>query len=737
MYDSQDVVVNNNNFTGNNNNGVYLSTTDFDNVTANNFQSQGNNGIYATSSGDLYIRGNMINDSGDSGVYFDTVTDSQIIGNEIPNSGTNGVYVTSSSTIDVDTNILDGSYYGLYCTGSPSVTIVDNQLSSNYYGIYASNCDFGTIDPNDIYGNYYGVYLNGVDYTTLEANTIHDNTANGVYVNGGSYVDMVDNQVYDNCLDYYACGYYGYYGSVYYSSTTDSLLDGNRIYNTGGYSYTSGVQFSSTARMTINDEIYNHFYGVFVYPGVATDTLVNNSDIYNNVYGVYASSNANTWIANSRIYQNGFPGYGSGVYFAAETNPDINDTEIYNNGMGVYFGVFSTGAEMYDVVIRDNPAGAYGLNVVGGSDVYADNLAIYGMEDSYLAVDVGDLLVADNFWLGYDDEFGIAYNTITITGTDTDAGDWNMLIERSFISMNSTDTDVAELSVPANLTIRPKDGCSDIRYYNDSADLPSSRDEIIADGDTFTPAYSACNNNIATFEVPSFTGYAARGQEAAGLGEMSITVTGDKIVGEELVITVKDGATPLSNANVKVSYWVSGTLNVIGLGNTNSSGQVSFTPSVAGSHKAAATKSGYFDEDVMFTVGSGAPPQNITMLPQQQPSAPECTVDADCLGGEVCQNSNCVAPPPPPEEQPPAEQPSAPECTVDADCASGFVCQGGACVTAPPPEEQPPAAPEEVEVPGEGQPEEQPPQGGLPWWALGGIIVLGGAGIWWFLLRKP
>ncbi|MEE9251903.1 MAG: hypothetical protein V3U74_00920, partial [Thermodesulfobacteriota bacterium] len=44
---------------------------------------------------------------------------------------------------------------------------------------------------------------------------------------------------------------------------------------------------------------------------------------------------------------------------------------------------------------------------------------------------------------------------------------------------------------------------------------------------------------------------------------------------------------------------------------------------------------------------------------------PECTVDADCAEGEVCDGGACVVPP---------------ECTVDTDCAEGEVCEAGACV---------------------------------------------------------
>lgn len=48
------------------------------------------------------------------------------------------------------------------------------------------------------------------------------------------------------------------------------------------------------------------------------------------------------------------------------------------------------------------------------------------------------------------------------------------------------------------------------------------------------------------------------------------------------------------------------------------------------------------------------------------PPAPECTVDADCAEGEVCEDGECVEAPP--------------ECVDDADCEEGEVCEDGVCV---------------------------------------------------------
>jgi len=54
---------------------------------------------------------------------------------------------------------------------------------------------------------------------------------------------------------------------------------------------------------------------------------------------------------------------------------------------------------------------------------------------------------------------------------------------------------------------------------------------------------------------------------------------------------------------------------------------------------------------------------------------PECSVDADCPAGYVCENGVCVP-----------EEPI--ECTIDAHCPPGYVCKNGVCVPEAPPGEE-------------------------------------------------
>ena len=53
------------------------------------------------------------------------------------------------------------------------------------------------------------------------------------------------------------------------------------------------------------------------------------------------------------------------------------------------------------------------------------------------------------------------------------------------------------------------------------------------------------------------------------------------------------------------------------------------------------------------------------------PPVLECTGDADCAQGQVCENGVCVDAP-------------TPECETDADCTAGQMCVDGACVEGTP-----------------------------------------------------
>ncbi|MBT7928755.1 right-handed parallel beta-helix repeat-containing protein, partial [Candidatus Peregrinibacteria bacterium] len=87
-----------------------------------------------------------------------------------------------------------------------------------------------------------------------------------------------------------------------------------------------------------------------------------------------------------------------------------------------------------------------------------------------------------------------------------DLSDENLALEGDFVSLNTSDAGAIQLNKSANITINTS-SCDSLAYYNASS-FPENRTEILTTGTTFTPSYSTCSNNLATFSVDHFSGYA-------------------------------------------------------------------------------------------------------------------------------------------------------------------------------------------------------------------------------------
>jgi hypothetical protein len=131
---------------------------------------------------------------------------------------------------------------------------------------------------------------------------------------------------------------------------------------------------------------------------------------------------------------------------------------------------------------------------------------------------------------------------------------------------------------------------------------------------------------------------AVRGLSTGGsIFPMSVSISGDRAVGSPITITVKDGSTPVDGAEVRVLYRLNGLLNAVNLGNTDSHGQVPFTPTIAGEYRIEATMEGYSGGELVFIVEEGE---------MQPPEEGNGMRDAGCAGGcpagYGCINVQCV-----------------------------------------------------------------------------------------------
>jgi parallel beta-helix repeat protein len=117
---------------------------------------------------------------------------------------------------------------------------------------------------------------------------------------------------------------------------------------------------------------------------------------------------------------------------------------------------------------------------------------------------------------------------------------------------------------------------------------------------------------------------------------VGISISGEEVVGNTLTITVRDGSTPVDGAEVRVLYWSNGMLNAINLGNTDSRGEVEFTPALAGEYTVEATTAGYGAVEFAFSVEAAE------VQEETGSGMPGTGCGNGCPAGYGCINVQCV-----------------------------------------------------------------------------------------------
>ncbi|MFA5412684.1 MAG: right-handed parallel beta-helix repeat-containing protein [Candidatus Micrarchaeia archaeon] len=779
----------------NSNNGTGLSlavsllTDSIGIVVTDNMVANQTDGVSVISAYSLVLTGNAVADNLAYGARLAYSNSSNIQGNSFYGNGNvsaAALYLTSSAFGRIDNNSFDTNENGLHMDTTNLTNVTDNGFTTNGVGLldYQSSALY-------IYGNIFNesTNLTAVGLTSADAvfsnNRVHDNAASGVLIFDSGPVGMDSNIIYNHLSAYAAVDLYN---SSSASATTNTMHNNtvaiivdwsNGFTATGNNLINNSLGFwvMTSTNMTLDSNVLtdNSAWQVYLYNstggnitgnslhavsivgvGMFVETTSNSDFSGNTVTGThlvgYAIADES---ANNTVTSDTVSGAIMGFLIDNSTNATLVGTVSYGNLFGYEFDDYGN-ATISDATSYDNSVSC--LDVSPGN-VSLDNFRMWGC-GAYITSDENSSINATDLWLGYDNSYGLLYETIYINVTtvaDTD----NLLLDRGFVSMNISDANVSALNVSATAYIRPKNSCSALRYYNMSG-FPQTQDEIITGGDVFTPTTQACTGNVASFRVYSFSGYTASGAipSTGGSSTMDMAVSGDTAVGGDVTLTVMAGTTPLSGANVKVFYWLNGILQVEDIGNTNSQGEVTFTPAFAGSYKATATKTGYSEEEARFIVSAAA-------------TAPVCISDADCAVGRVCTAGICVIeveeePEPAPETPTGTGQPAG-GCTADADCAYNEACSGGSCVIV-----QAGACgeyvnhawvgfnccadgdcgvgyactnyncvqqPRETEVPaGAGtisMPSSTTETAGTPWALVVVAVILGAAVVWWLFVRKP
>jgi parallel beta-helix repeat protein len=232
--------------------GIYVSGSDFNQVTNNIIDTLRDSGVRYENSNNGLIHNNIIRNTPIIGTPFAGVTilgtfgspavNNSIIGNKIISGSGNGIYISGSmvSGSQIIGNVLNniGLFgYGLRIEGGTSFT----NISDNYFDIGTTN-------------GFYGVYLGSESGVTIKNNTVQHANQHGIFVLSGSYILIENNLVQNNGL----LG--SFYDGIRVSTGSDIIISGNKIIDTQtSKTQQWGVRFDKVA--TNCDVINNQLIG--------------------------------------------------------------------------------------------------------------------------------------------------------------------------------------------------------------------------------------------------------------------------------------------------------------------------------------------------------------------------------------------------------------------------------------------------------------------------------------------
>jgi len=243
-------------------------------VTANNVIIQRNNitnchngyGIYLDSSNGHVIGNNFI-EQVETGVYVYSSNTNDLIRNNISNCDDASVRLHSSSNNRIYGNLLNNSNYGIYARDCDNINISNNSINyNNLYGIKLYKDNNAVIQYNRINNNNLdGIHLNSFDSRVIgnvlnnnqiginfdrygcriQGNFINDSTSTGLYAKSGSENNIIYlNFLNDNTVNANEKGN----NQWYYENQGNSWDDYNEVdrdhdgIGDTPYTITSGVQ---------------------------------------------------------------------------------------------------------------------------------------------------------------------------------------------------------------------------------------------------------------------------------------------------------------------------------------------------------------------------------------------------------------------------------------------------------------------------------------------------------------
>ena len=442
--------VTSNGFGSNNYNGIYIHETCLrNNITQTNVSSNALDGIRIYQSSDdslIYNVRSYYNNL--SGINISEESDNtRIYNSPVWENNLHGIYVFNSDrTIIASYNILPSPFTVIYGNNATGIYL-EQAGNTNIAGILRNL----TVHSNKG-GN--GVMFDQTPNSNLTQVFVRNNSLNGVAFNGNSDFNRIWLCYVRNNTQH---------GIAVGSSADENDFISNYVYGNTWSGF--GIDGKDNL-FDDNDAFENSFHGFHI--ATNGDNNFTNNEIYNNTRnGVWIQDVDNNLFWNNTFYGNGKTAATHNIYMtaAADTNLFYN-TEILTN---------KTGFETIRYIQQDATATS------------PNNFT--------------------NLTVCYNESIGCsAWNKVNLTSATLDLS--NFIAHPYFISLDdSVGGGANQFNKSANLTIAV-DSCSPMPGVIKRTGFPTTLADILNNGFTYSTT-ATCSNNVLSFPVTEFSGYAA------------------------------------------------------------------------------------------------------------------------------------------------------------------------------------------------------------------------------------
>ncbi|MCK4319550.1 right-handed parallel beta-helix repeat-containing protein [Candidatus Micrarchaeota archaeon] len=351
-------------------------------------------------------------------------------------------------------------------------------------------------------------------------------------ITAGIFMDSSDQIRLKNCIvKNYTLGIYldSMENSSIFNTSSSSNSHNfvqNECFNVSMHNLSSS-NTSGTSNIFSSVHVASHVYLLDTY----------NSSVENSIFylsgdeGIVIEGGGNNTIENISISSTS----GHAFYLEGAVDYLIKNVTIDTAGYGFVFR-WGNNVELEDITIFNTTS--YGFNSSSFISMEIRNMFQYNQTKYILLTDSSTNNIFTNLTLGYNETIGLLnYPSLSLTdsGDDPDITSSNLLLGWNFTSLDTSSAGIpSAMNAPANLTLWTPT-CTNTLYLEKSG-FPVSREAILSNSLSFTPAYSSCVGEETTFQVEDFSGYAA---SEAGICRQ---ISGDTLLTGNVVGNLTTGA---------------------------------------------------------------------------------------------------------------------------------------------------------------------------------------------------